>query len=120
MASKKKFKKQIHPATELKKKPERQVRQQRQSKQRKLTEVRWMVPVILGITFIAFLPVLHAGFVSWDDGEYVLQNTALKNGDLRAVLMTPMQGNFHPLTMFTLFLNYFFSIFFDYLLNKVL
>jgi len=109
MASKKKFKKQIHPATELKKKPERQVRQQRQSKQRKLTEVRWMVPVILGITFIAFLPVLHAGFVSWDDGEYVLQNTALKNGDLRAVLMTPMQGNFHPLTMFTLFLNYLIS-----------
>jgi len=109
MASKKKFKRQTHPATELKKKPEKQIRQQRSSKQRKLTEVRWMIPVILGITFIAFLPVLQAGFVSWDDGEYVLQNTALKNGDLKTVLTTPMQGNLHPLTMLTLFFNYLIS-----------
>jgi tetratricopeptide (TPR) repeat protein len=61
------------------------------------------------ITFIAFIPVLRAGFVSWDDGEYVLQNAALKNGDLKTVLTTPMQGNLHPLTMFTLFVNYLIS-----------
>ena len=109
MASKKKIKKQSHPASEVKKKGERQTTERRVSKQKRSAELRWMIPAILVITFVAFLPVLSAGFVSWDDGEYVLQNTALKNADLKTVLTTPMQGNVHPLTMLTLFINYLIS-----------
>src|SRR5262249_45724899 len=41
--------------------------------------------------------------------EYVLQNTALKSADLKTVLTTSMQGNVHPLTMLTLFINYLIS-----------
>lgn len=109
MASKKKIKKQLHPTTQVKKLGERQTSEPRASKQKRSAELRWMIPTILVITFVAFVPVLWAGFVSWDDGEYVLQNTALKNADLGTVLTTPMQGNVHPLTMLTLFINYLIS-----------
>jgi tetratricopeptide (TPR) repeat protein len=109
MASKKKIKKHLHPTTEVKKKADRQATQRVKSKQKRSDQSRWMIPTILAITFIAFIPVLGAGFVSWDDGEYVLQNTAFRNADLKAVLTTPMQGNVHPLTMLTLFINYVVS-----------
>ena len=109
MANKKKFRKQVQTAIQEKRRPDKKPPQRRVSKPKTTADVRWMIPVILAITFVAFIPVLRAGFVSWDDGEYVLQNTALKNGDLKTVLATPMQGNFHPLTMFTLFINYLIS-----------
>ena len=109
MANKKKFRNQINVNTGVKKKPEKPVGQPRAPKQKKITNARWMVALILVITFLAYIPVLHAGFVSWDDGEYVLQNTFLKNSDLKSLLTTPMQGNIHPLTMFTLFINYLIS-----------
>jgi tetratricopeptide (TPR) repeat protein len=108
MASKKKFRKQEQTVTE-KTKRVKQMQAHRVSKTKKTAAASWMIPVILAITFVAFIPVLGAGFVSWDDGEYVLQNTALKNADLKAVLTTPMQGNIHPLTMLSLFINYLIS-----------
>jgi protein O-mannosyl-transferase len=108
MASKKKIKKQSH-AGEVKKKDERRARERRESTRKGSAQLRWMLPTIVVITFIAFLPILSAGFVSWDDGEYVLQNAALKNADLKTILTTPIQGNVHPLTMFTLFINYLIS-----------
>ena len=96
MANKKKFRKQVQTAIQEKRRPDKKPPQRRVSKPKTTADVRWMIPVILAITFVAFIPVLRAGFVSWDDGEYVLQNVALKNGDLKTVLATPMQGNFHP------------------------
>src|SRR5215813_1873576 len=109
MASKKKIKRHSPGTTEVKKKGERQTTDRPKSRQRRSDELRWMIPTILAITFVAFIPVLNAGFVSWDDGEYVLQNTALTNADLKTVLTTPMQGNVHPLTMLSLFINYLVS-----------
>src|SRR5947199_2724388 len=108
MAYKKKFKKQAPALTEARRKTEKPS-QHRATKKKKPSNVRWMVPVMLAITFVAFIPVLRAGFVSWDDGEYVLQNTFLKNSDLKSLLTTAMQGNVHPLTMFSLFINYLVS-----------
>ena len=84
MAYKKKFKRQAPAVTEAMGKAEKPS-QHRATKQKKPSNVRWMVPVMLAITFVAFIPVLRAGFVSWDDGEYVLQNSALKNGDLKTL-----------------------------------
>ena len=109
MASKKKIKRHSPGATEVKRKGDRQTTEHPKSRQRRSDKLRWMIPTILAITFVAFIPVLGAGFVSWDDGEYVLQNTALRNADLKTVLTTPMQGNVHPLTMLTLFINYLVS-----------
>lgn len=66
--------------------------------------------LILVITFIAYLPVLNAGFVNWDDQQYVYENLYITNFSyLKELLTTPVQGNYHPLTMFTLAINYFIS-----------
>ena len=109
MAKKKKLQRQVHPANDVKKKSEKHIHHTRAAQQRKGSNIRWMIPVILGITFLAFIPVLKAGFVSWDDGEYVYQNSNLKDSNLRLLLTTPMQGNYHPLTMLSLFINYMIS-----------
>ncbi len=109
MANKKKLRKQIHPVADGKKKSVKHIYHSRVPKQKERNNVRWMVPLILAITLLAFIPVLNAGFVSWDDGEYVYENPILKNADLKSLLITPMQGNFHPLTMLSLFINYLIS-----------
>jgi len=66
--------------------------------------------IILAITFIAYIPVLNAGFVNWDDPDYVINNPIIKNiSDLEIIFTKPIQGNYHPLTVLSLALNYFIS-----------
>ncbi len=67
-----------------------------------------IVCVILAL--VAFIPVFKAGFVNWDDGDYVTSDSAVKLlGSFREILSTPVQGNFHPLTMLSLALNFVLS-----------
>lgn len=71
---------------------------------------RWHLPFILLITFVAYLPVLNAGFVNWDDPDYVQSNPLIKDlSRLAELLITPVQGNHHPLTMMSLAINYAIS-----------
>ena len=66
--------------------------------------------IIPAITFIAYIPVLNAGFVNWDDPDYVTNNRMIKNiYDLENIFTRPIQGNYHPLTVLSLALNYFIS-----------
>src|SRR5436190_23118642 len=70
----------------------------------------WMIPFILIASFVAFIPALKAGFVNWDDGDYVYDNLLLKDlSNLKALLTTSVQGNHHPLTMLSLYFNYMIS-----------
>lgn len=70
----------------------------------------WMVPFILIAIFVVYLPALRAGFVNWDDGDYVVDNPLIKDfSHLKELLTTPMQGNHHPLTMLSFALNYAIS-----------
>ena len=34
----------------------------------------WHIPLILIVTFIIYIPALNAGFVNWDDPDYVGEN----------------------------------------------
>lgn len=64
--------------------------------------------LVLGAVFVAFLPVLDGGFF-WDDDSYVLQNFAIRGfsaDSLRAILTEPLLGHYHPLTVFSLALDY--------------
>ena len=71
---------------------------------------RWLLPVILLTTFLAFIPVLKANFVNLDDNEYVTENPLVKRAsNLGSLLVTPVQGNYHPLTMLTLSINHMIS-----------
>src|SRR4030095_9062488 len=71
---------------------------------------RWIMPLILGITFLSFIPVLNAGFVNWDDDYYVKDNPLMKDFlNLKLLITTPVQGNYHPLTILSLCINYLIS-----------
>lgn len=64
---------------------------------------RWLHFGILVVAIlIAYSKMLHAGFMSWDDGEYVLHNkdiTAIGGAQLSAWFSGFYIGNYHPLTM---------------------
>src|ERR1043165_2731630 len=74
---------------------------------------QWHLPLILIITFIIYIPALNAGFVNWDDPDYVGENNFL----IRSLSNIPelfntnntVQGNYHPLTMISLAINFAIS-----------
>ena len=61
---------------------------------------------ILLITFIVYLPSLGNDFTNWDDDAYVTENPLVARPHVVDVLMTPLGGNYHPLTVLSLALNY--------------
>ncbi len=68
---------------------------------------RWHLPFILILTTLVYLPVLNAGFVNWDDPDYIYNNNVIKDPWRFTDFFTEqIQGNFHPLTMISLALNY--------------
>lgn len=70
----------------------------------------WLIGISLLLTFIAYLPVLKAGFVNWDDPDYALKNAAIQSfSNFNDIVIKPVQGNYHPLTMLSLALNYAMS-----------
>ena len=74
---------------------------------------QWHLPLILILTFIIYIPALNAGFVNWDDPDYVGENNFL----IRDLSYLPelfnvnntVQGNYHPLTMTSLAINFAIS-----------
>jgi hypothetical protein len=84
--------------------------QKKTAASRQIKTPRWMLPFVLLITFLAFLPALKAGFVNWDDPDYVSEPVLkLFSSDFKSLITIPIQGNYHPLTMLSLVLNYFIS-----------
>jgi len=63
---------------------------------------------IVLITFIAFSPSLKNDFVNWDDQEYVTENPLVKSEvlPLKEIFTKSVSGNYHPLTMLSLYLSY--------------
>ena len=61
---------------------------------------------VLLVTFIVYLPSLGNGFTNWDDPAYVTENPLVAHPQVHDLLMTPVSGNFHPLTILSLALNY--------------
>ncbi len=55
--------------------------------------------------FIAYAKIWNNGLV-WDDDPYILLNEAVKNFDLNPLLTDFHVGNFHPLTMLSLAIEY--------------
>ncbi len=65
---------------------------------------------ILLLTVIAYWPVFKAEFVNWDDPDYVANNLTIRSlSNIKAIFTTPIQGNFHPLSMLSLAFNYAIS-----------
>ncbi len=86
------------------------LKQKKPTAPKKINIPNWVLPFILLITFLAFLPALRNGFVTWDDPDYVNDNTLIRSfSNLKLLLTTPIQGNHHPLTMISLAINYAIS-----------
>jgi len=68
----------------------------------------WLLGV-LAVTFVAYLPSLRNGFINWDDNFYVTANPVMAHPTLHGLLTQNLGGNFHPLTMASLALNYMIS-----------
>ena len=65
----------------------------------------WLGAILL-ITYFIYQPSLDNDFTNWDDNYYVTQNAVVTHPTLKALVTEPLGGNYHPLTMATLALNY--------------
>jgi protein O-mannosyl-transferase len=67
----------------------------------------WFLAIILILTLLTYFPVSKAGFVNWDDDLYVAKNQTIQSFDnFEKILSEPVAGNFHPLTMLSLAMDY--------------
>ena len=54
-------------------------------------EIVFTLIIILLFTFIAYSPALKAGFVNWDDQQYVYENQLITSfAHLKELLFTPV------------------------------
>src|ERR1043165_1538299 len=69
---------------------------------------KYFIPlfIIVLISFIAFLPVFHNGFVNLDDDKYIRDNPMLAVFNLKEIFSRYVEGNYHPLTMLTYSIEY--------------
>ena len=68
---------------------------------------KWAIPFLLILTVLVYIPVMNGGFVNFDDPDYVLDNIFIKSlSNFSSLITTPVQGNYHPLTMISLAINY--------------
>ena len=70
----------------------------------------WWLPLLVALaTFAAVQPSLQDGFTKWDDPVYVTGNSAIHTLDARTVreaFAGSFFGNYHPLTVLSLALDY--------------
>lgn len=55
--------------------------------------------LIISLSALVFSKVLKAGFLSWDDADYVLDNRDVHEFNLKALFTKFYVGNYHPITM---------------------
>ncbi len=66
----------------------------------------WPLLIILFVSFVAYLPVLHNGFVNLDDDQYIQENFLIRTINLKEIFSAYFMGNYHPLTIFVLAIEY--------------
>jgi protein O-mannosyl-transferase len=70
----------------------------------------YLIVLALILSLIAYIPAFDAQFVNWDDQDYVMNNELIRSfTDFSKFFTTTVQGNYHPLTMLSLALNYAIS-----------
>ncbi|MGA2028805.1 MAG: hypothetical protein ABSG87_01865, partial [Verrucomicrobiota bacterium] len=63
-----------------------------------------IIGLLLGlITLLVYLPVIHCGFLTFDDNGYITDNSIVRNGltwaGIKWAFTADVAGNWHPLTM---------------------
>ena len=75
---------------------------------RRPVPLQWLLScgAILLLTFVVYIPSLDNDLTNWDDAAYVTKNPLLANPDFNSILKLDLNGNYHPLTIWSLVLDY--------------
>src|SRR4030095_9618326 len=65
----------------------------------------WLVLISI-ISILCLFPMLNNDFTNWDDDYYVINNALLRGPDWKGIFTESVVGNYHPLTIITLAINY--------------
>jgi tetratricopeptide (TPR) repeat protein len=98
------------PSSKKKVKNKRAEKPVRGSKRVKPVVPKFITPILAGIlliTFFIYLPVSKGEFV-WDDYVYVQNNPMIYTFDLSQIFSKYVLGNYHPITMLVLSIEYYF------------
>ncbi|MFZ4520751.1 MAG: tetratricopeptide repeat protein [Bacteroidales bacterium] len=71
----------------------------------------WKIPLLIAITFIAYLPSLKNEFVNWDDIVYIMNNemiTTFSWENTRKIFSTFFMGNYHPFILLSFSVDFHF------------
>jgi protein O-mannosyl-transferase len=68
----------------------------------------YFIGLILLITLVSYWPVLHLRSFVWDDEGYIANNLVIKSFHLKEILSGNVMGNYHPVTVLALAVEYFF------------
>jgi tetratricopeptide (TPR) repeat protein len=72
----------------------------------------WWLPTLVALlTAATFAPAIQNGFTNWDDPAYVLNDPLLRDlspGGIKAIATAFVEGNYHPLTVLSLAVDYRF------------
>jgi len=73
----------------------------------------WLTGILV-ITFIVFIPAIKNQLITFDDPQYVIENHFIKSlswDNLKTIFLSDANnlGNYHPLTLLSLAVNYSFS-----------
>jgi hypothetical protein len=69
------------------------------------SRLAWLLASV-AIAALCFFPMLSNGFTNWDDESYVIKNALLRGPDWPGIFSQEVVGNYHPLTIATLAINY--------------
>ena len=65
----------------------------------------YLLTIILA-TVIVFGPSINNQWTNWDDESYVLKNPLVTGFDTKGIFKDEVMGNYHPVTIFTLAIEY--------------
>lgn len=66
---------------------------------------KWIPAILSVLVFVSYIPVWKNIFV-WDDKLYIVTNELLKNFDIKGIFTEYVVGNYHPLTVLSLAIEY--------------
>jgi len=68
----------------------------------KLIRSKYLLAILIAlVTFLVYLPSLQNGFVSWDDGGYIYENSFIRSFDMQLLKSAFVEfhlSNWHPVT----------------------
>jgi tetratricopeptide (TPR) repeat protein len=67
----------------------------------------WIDPIILSVLcLVAYQPIFSNQLIDWDDLKYITESPITRDFSLTKAFTTPVMGNYHPLTMISLAINF--------------